>query len=106
MIVVEDTNEGTALYQILVAETRLPLIPFTPVKDKTFRAIPLSNGYRAGKVWHATSGRGEGKWVRAFEAELEAFGPDAVHDDMVDAAAMAYSHAVPTSTFRVRSLTG
>lgn len=99
LIIIEDKNEGNALYQLLISETRLPLSQFTPVKDKTFRAIPLSNAYRAGKVWHPNNA----KWTRSYEAELEAF-PGGPHDDQVDAAAMAHDKAAPSASFRIRSL--
>ena len=47
LVVIEDKNEGTALYQRLIASTRLPLNAYMPEKDKEWRAIPLSNAYRA-----------------------------------------------------------
>lgn len=86
LICIEDSNEGTALYQRLIASHRLPLKPVRPVKDKEFRAIPLANAYRAHRVWHPEGAR----WVRTFEMELTGF-PRGTHDDMCDAAAGAFN---------------
>lgn len=99
LVVIEDANEGRALYQRLVTSTRLPLKDYTPVKDKEWRAIPLANAYRAMRVWHP---EGE-KWVRSYEAELMAFSPTCAHDDQVDAASGAYAHTVATGP-RLRTL--
>lgn len=100
MMVIEAANEGRALYQLLAAETRLPVTYVDPVKDKTFRAIPLSNAYRSKKVWHLA-----GPWNRSFEAELIAFdGTDRGRDDQVDAAAHAYAKLGPVGGFRLRGI--
>jgi predicted phage terminase large subunit-like protein len=91
LIVIEDKNEGTALFQRMVARTRLPLKPYTPIQDKEFRAIPFANAVRAGRV-HIPLTNGEApRWARSFVAELDAF-PKGPHDDQVDAAAGAYAH--------------
>jgi predicted phage terminase large subunit-like protein len=105
LINVEDANEGTAVVQHLEQSSRLPLHLETPEGDKEFRAIPLSNGYRARRVIHATTdvyGR-PNKWRRPFEAELEAFPDPTVHDDQVDAAVHAYAKLIG-SIPRVRVL--
>jgi predicted phage terminase large subunit-like protein len=86
IIALEDANEGRALYDYLVRNSRLPVKAVPPRGDKEFRAIPLSNAYRARRVLHPQDER----WVRAYEAELEAF-PEGAHDDLVDAADLAYS---------------
>jgi predicted phage terminase large subunit-like protein len=86
MIIIEDANEGRALFQMMEVETRLPLDSETPIRDKQFRAIPLSNAYRAGRVFHPETAH----WLLSFENEMKAF-PDAPHDDMVDAASGAYN---------------
>lgn len=99
LVVIEDANEGRALYQRLVTSTRLPLKDYTPVKDKEWRAIPLANAYRAMRVWHP---EGE-KWVRSYEAELMAFSPTCAHDDQVDAASGAFAHTVAPGP-RLRTL--
>lgn len=98
MIFIEAKNEGVALYQQLVQEARLPLQLQDVTKDKEFRAIPLSNAYRARMVWHDEGA----KWRRSFEAELEAF-PAGAHDDQVDAAAGAFN-ALDEDGPRVRVL--
>jgi predicted phage terminase large subunit-like protein len=102
VICIEDANEGTALYQRLVVETRLPL-RLMPVgdaskkgqpRDKEFRAIPLSNAYSTWRVHHPVGPDGQPpRWVRLFEAELEAF-PNGAHDDQVDAATGAFNSSV------------
>lgn len=105
LVNVEDANEGTAVVQHLEQTSRLPLHLETPEGDKEFRAIPLSNGYRARRVWHAETdvyGR-PAKWLQGFEAELEAFPDPTVHDDQVDAAVHAYAKLVG-SIPRVRAL--
>jgi predicted phage terminase large subunit-like protein len=105
LINVEDANEGTAVVQHLEQTTRLPLHLETPEGDKEFRAIPLSNAYRARRVIHADTdvhGR-PAKWLMGFEAELEAFPDPTVHDDQVDAAVHAYAKLIG-SVPRVRVL--
>lgn len=86
LICIEAANEGTALYQRLSLHSRLPLDDVTPTKDKEFRAIPLSNAYRARRVWHPEGER----WVPRYETELAQF-PQGAHDDQVDAAGGAYA---------------
>ncbi len=87
LVVIEDVNEGTALYQRLVSEhLNIPLKPFTPTRDKEFRAVPLANAYRQGLVNHQV-----GRWNMSYEAELAAF-PEGPHDDQVDAASMCYAN--------------
>jgi predicted phage terminase large subunit-like protein len=88
LLVIEDANEGRALYQRLVATTRLPLKAYTPIKDKEWRAMQFSNAYRQGLVWHPKD-----SWVRSYEAELRAF-PAGAHDDQVDAASGAFNHTI------------
>lgn len=91
-IVIESVNEGTALYQRLISETRLPLLEYSPVKDKEFRAIPFANAVNAGKVWIPLRPDGTAPvWARSFVAELDSF-PRGDHDDQVDAASGAFNH--------------
>lgn len=85
-VVIEDVNEGTALFQRLSLTRRMPLKPVVPQRDKEFRAIPLSNAYRTRRVFHPERER----WVPSYEAELQAF-PAGPHDDQVDAAAGAFN---------------
>ena len=99
LIIIEDANEGRALYQRLVVSTRLPLKSYSPTKDKAWRAIPLSNAYRAGRVWHP---EGEA-WVPAYENELVPF-PDGVHDDQVDAAGGAFNQMATDAGMKIRVL--
>lgn len=95
-IIIEDANEGRALFQRMVTSTRLPLRAYSPTKDKEFRATPLANIYAAGRVWHPL----HAKWVKTYEAELVAF-PRGVYDDQVDAVAGAFNASVrPGPQFR------
>lgn len=98
-IVIEDTNEGRALYQNMVLKYRLPLKPYSPTEPKDYRAIPLANAYRAYRVWHPE----DAAWRRVFETELEAF-PRGRHDDQVDAATGAFNHTGADRGMRVREL--
>lgn len=87
LIVIEEVNEGRALYQRLVRVARnLPLRKKPPTRSKEFRAIGLVNAYKAGIVWHPSRAR----WLRSYEAELVAF-PKGTYDDQVDAAAGAFN---------------
>lgn len=91
-IVVEAKNEGEALYQRLIVETRLPLLRYDPVQDKEFRAIPFANAVNTGKVWIPLDPDGKAPpWVRSFVAELDSF-PRSQHDDQVDGVSGAFNH--------------
>jgi predicted phage terminase large subunit-like protein len=98
-IVIENANEGSAVEQHLNISHRLPLLSVNPEGDKEFRAISLSNAYRARRVWHPS---GE-TWVRAYEAELLAF-PEGAHDDMVDSAVHVYNQSSGVGGPRIRTL--
>lgn len=94
IIAIEDKNEGIALLQRMAVNTNLPIKPYTPVKDKEFRATPVAGKYRTGHVFHPGTVEDNGikvaKWVRRLEAELKAF-PEAKHDDQVDGLAGAFN---------------
>jgi phage terminase large subunit-like protein len=102
-VAIEDTADARAVYAHLIENHRLPL-NLTPARgNKVFRAIPLSNGYRARRIWHAdTDWKGRpSRWLRSFEAELESF-PFGENDDQVDAAVYAHHHLVsPMPRLRV-----
>jgi predicted phage terminase large subunit-like protein len=100
VVCVEAKNEGVALFQNLVAQTRIPCRMVEVTDDKEWRAIPLANGFEAGYIWLPDGA----KWLTPFQAELEAF-PEGDHDDMVDAVSGAYSELDKTSA-RVRVITG
>jgi predicted phage terminase large subunit-like protein len=55
-----------------------------PTGDKITRTLPLAAAAEAGNVLLL-----EGAWNKIFLDEVEQFGPDAIHDDMVDACAGA-----------------
>lgn len=57
-------------------------------KSKTLRATPLLAMYESGSVYHLESGRG----IVAYENQLTDF-PNGDHDDSIDSAAYAGSHA-------------
>lgn len=101
MIYVEEKNEGIAVYDHLVVDTRLPLRPVVPTMDKSFRAVPLANIARRRGLWLP---EGE-KWVRMFETEAEAF-PAGEHDDMIDAVTVALNETEAGGTVgpRLRTL--
>lgn len=94
LIAIEDKNEGIALLQRMSVNTSLPLKPYTPVKDKEFRAMPVASKYRTGHVWHPGTVEDTGikvaKWVRRLEAEMKAF-PESKHDDQVDGLSGAFN---------------
>lgn len=86
MVYVEDKNEGRAVYDHLSHDTRMPVKAVTPIGDKEFRAVPISNAARRGDFYFP-----EGvTWTRAVQAEMEAF-PEGAHDDFVDAITIAYN---------------
>jgi phage terminase large subunit-like protein len=72
--------QSTFVREVL-ARTRLPALAVHPDKDKVTRARTLAARYGAGKVFHLRSAPG----LAEIEQELVAF-PNAVHDDLVDAA--------------------
>jgi predicted phage terminase large subunit-like protein len=91
-IVVESKNEGLALYQRLITNTRLPLLAYDPVRDKEFRAIPFANAVNGGNVWIPLRPDGTApRWARSLVAELDSF-PRGDHDDQVDAVSGAFNH--------------
>lgn len=97
LIVIEDRNEGTALFQRMAANTRLPINAYVPIRDKEWRAISFANAVRAERVHvplefdHKAEAWVAPRWVRSFVSELEGF-PRAPHDDQVDAVVGAYNH--------------
>lgn len=105
-VLIEDKNEGIALVQRLSVNTQLPIKPYTPVKDKEFRAAPVAAKYRVGHVYHPgtvdESGIRVAKWVRRLETEMKAF-PESRHDDQVDALSGAFN-SLGVSGPRVRVL--
>ena len=96
-VVIEDKASGISLLQSLVAETRLPVVPFRPDGDKDARAHAVQFQFEAGKVIFPKSA----PWLASFCEELERF-PVADHDDQVDALTMALTFA----RFRFRPMQG
>jgi predicted phage terminase large subunit-like protein len=84
MVYIEQANEGGAVVDHLITETRIPIKGIRPTTDKSFRAIPLANLARSRRLWLPENE----KWTRSFEAEAEAF-PESDHDDQIDAVTVA-----------------
>lgn len=78
-ILIEDTNSGSALLQVLGQETRLNVIGIKPKLDKQTRTIQQSASFEAGRV----SFLRDAPWLIDLERELLGF-PNAKHDDQVD----------------------
>ena len=57
-----------------------------PTGDKIARALPFAAAAEAGNVMLL-----KGDWNKPFLDEVEQFGEDAVHDDMVDACSGAFA---------------
>ncbi len=79
----ESAGLGKTLYQTLV-RLGLPIVELMPDGDKTLRAIPMANRYKAGTVYHRINTH----WLEEWEEELAGF-PNAPHDDQVDTASYA-----------------
>lgn len=92
-VVVEDVNEAAALIELLQEDATFtrPIRRYKPINDKEFRALAVAGQYRAGRFFHPAGAEGQAeRWVRSFEAELEAF-PNSDHDDQVDALSGAFN---------------
>lgn len=83
-IAIEAVQYQAAVVEELLRSTDLPIRRASPDKDKLTRAQGLITRYENGLVWH------DERLPQYFTNELLAFGPDAEHDDMVDAAVYAY----------------
>ncbi len=83
-IAVEAVQYQAAVVEELLRSTDLPVVKVRPDKDKLTRAQGLIARYEQGLVWHAED------LPRYFEEEVLSFGPDAEHDDLVDAAVYAF----------------
>ena len=83
-VLVEDAASGQSLIQMLMKETRLPLLPVKPLGDKVARAHAVSPLVESGRVFLPDSAA----WLRDFLDEITSF-PAAPHDDQVDAMSQA-----------------
>ena len=85
-IAVEAVQYQAAAVEELLRTTDLPVrkVKPKPGEDKLTRAIGLIARYEQGLVWHSES------LPDFFEREVLSFGPDAEHDDMVDAMVYAF----------------
>jgi len=87
-ILVEDKASGQSLIQELQADTKLPVFPWKPDRDKVTRANAVTPLFKAGKVRLPK----DAPWLRAYLAEMLQF-PAAAHDDQVDMTTMALTWA-------------
>jgi len=87
-LLVEDIGSGKSLAQELNAETRLPVIPWRPDRDKAARANAVTQLFAAGRVRFPN----DAPWLRTYVGELLQF-PAGAHDDQVDATTMALTWA-------------
>lgn len=85
-IAVEAVQYQAAAVEELLRSTDLPVskVKPRPGEDKLSRAMGLIARYEQALVWHGEA------LPQYFEDEMLAFGPDAKHDDLVDAAVYAY----------------
>jgi predicted phage terminase large subunit-like protein len=80
VVLIEDAASGQSLIQDLKRDTRMPIIPVKPDRDKVTRANAITPQLEAGLV-----SLPEGApWLSDFEDECASF-PMGVHDDQVDA---------------------
>ena len=78
-VLIEDKSSGQQLLQDLRRETKLPLIPILPEKDKITRFAAVSAMIEAGRVSLPLNAA----WLTDYEMEMLTF-PNAPHDDQVD----------------------
>ncbi len=83
-ILVEAVQFQAVVVDELLRSTDLPVRKVHPDKDKLTRAQGLITRYENHLVWH------NDQMGRDYTEEILSFGPDADHDDMVDAAVYAY----------------
>ncbi len=88
-IYVEDASAGTQLIQNLRRESSLPIVPVKALGSKVSRVEGITGLLESGRVFFPK----DAPWLVDFERELLAF-PNAKHDDMVDAFAMALGQIV------------
>lgn len=80
-VLIEDKASGKSAVQVLIKETRLPIVPVKPGgNDKTARANAVTVYFETGRVLFSAGA----PWLDDFEDELVLF-PRAANDDMVDA---------------------
>ena len=83
IIAIEHVQYQAAVVQELLRTTTLPVRGVVPDRDKLARFQPLMARYEQGLVYHSA------RLPREFVDELSSF-PGGRHDDMVDAAALAF----------------
>ncbi len=88
LILIEDSSNGTALYQDLNARSRLPVSLIKARLDKESRVNSVSGLFEAGKVRLLSTAA----WHADLKRELLEF-PGGRHDDQVDALSQALAWA-------------
>lgn len=78
-ILIEDKASGQSLIQELKSETRLPIVPIIPVKDKVTRMSTASLEVASGNVYLPFTA----SWLPTYETEITTF-PQSDNDDQVD----------------------
>ena len=100
-VLIENKSSGQSLYQDLKRETKLPLIPIIPTKDKVTRMASVSPFFEAGRVFLPEVA----KWLMDYEMEILAF-PSVSNDDQVDSTSqfLNWTKTKPQGEYRVRVL--
>lgn len=78
------SGHGAVLFEALKRETRLPLIPFKPDRDKVARAHAVTPLLESGRVWVPR----KTPWLSDYLDQMCQF-PSGEHDDDVDSTTMA-----------------
>lgn len=88
-LLIEDAASGQSLIQDLKRETRLPVVPIKPDRDKVARANAITPQLEAGLVYLPEGA----EWLADFMDECATF-PLGMHDDQVDALTMGLGYVV------------
>jgi predicted phage terminase large subunit-like protein len=85
LVLIEDRASGQSLIQSLQLTT-LPVMPYSPDKDKITRATAITPLVESGRVTLV-----KGHWNKALTDQCSLF-PDGEYDDIVDTISMALAH--------------
>lgn len=99
-ILIEAKSNGTALYQNLKQNTKLPLEAIKPIMNKEIRVSQIIGQIETGNVYFPDSAI----WMYDFIKELSDF-PTGKHDDQVDPLSQALNYLIfKRKIIRVRNL--
>ena len=98
LIWIEDASSGTPLVQVLKQNTRLPVVAVKVLGSKQSRAEAVSPIFEQQRVWLPRNA----PWLDTYIKEFLAFGPDCLHDDMVDASVMAIERIIDQANRKAR----